>query len=69
MLELDLALAPFAKDIYPTLNADDQAIYRKLLACEDTELFSWVLQKAEPEDADLAKMIVHVLEYTKTRKT
>ncbi|MDT9121512.1 succinate dehydrogenase assembly factor 2, partial [Escherichia coli] len=31
MLELDVLLVPFVKEVYPSLDAEDQARYRKLL--------------------------------------
>jgi antitoxin CptB len=68
MLELDLALAPFAKEVYPNLNDEDKALYRKLLECEDTELFAWVLQRSVPEDTGLAKIMAQVVSYAKSEK-
>ena len=38
MLELDVLLVPFVKEVYPSLDAEDQARYRKLLECEDQDL-------------------------------
>lgn len=66
MLELDLALMPYAKEVYPTLPVEDQAIYRRLLECEDTELFSWVLQKSVPEDKELAYIMEKIINYAKS---
>ncbi len=66
MLELDLALMPFAREVYPTLSEEDQAIYRKLLECEDTELFGWILQKDRPEDKELAYIMDKIINNAKT---
>ena len=66
MLELDLALMPFAKKVYPTLSEEDQAIYRKLLECEDTELFGWVLQKDRPKDKQLAYIMDKIITHAKS---
>lgn len=68
MLELDLALMPFVKEVYPQLSEQDQAIYRRLLECEDTELFDWVLQKNKPEDQALASIMDKIINYAKTPK-
>ncbi len=68
MLELDLALMPFVKEVYPRLSPEDQAIYRRLLECEDTELFDWVLQKSIPEDKELAYIMDKIITYAKTPK-
>ena len=68
MLELDLALEPFVKDVYPVLPENEQAIYRRLLTGEDSDLFSWVLQKSRPEDKDLAMIMDKIISYAKTPK-
>ena len=65
MLELDLALMPFAEQAYAQLSRADQDIYRRLLECEDTELFGWVLQKDRPDDAELAYMIDKIIAYAR----
>ncbi len=43
MLELDLLLTPFSREVYGSLEAEEQERYRELLACEDQELFGWLL--------------------------
>ncbi|CAA0083045.1 FAD assembly factor SdhE [BD1-7 clade bacterium] len=68
MLEVDLALMPYAKEVYPSMSDEDKAIYRRLLEEEDTQLFAWVLDREKPEDPELAKMMGHILEYTRTPK-
>jgi antitoxin CptB len=62
MLELDVLLVPFVREVYPSLDDADQARYRKLLACEDQDLFGWFMQRGEPEDADLARMVRMILD-------
>ena len=66
MLEIDLALMPFAKEVYPGLADADKAIYRKLLESEDTQLFAWILQKDVPEDSELKQIMEQIIAYTKT---
>ncbi|WP_120992997.1 succinate dehydrogenase assembly factor 2 [Stutzerimonas urumqiensis] len=62
MLELDVLLVPFVKEVYPSLDAADQARYRKLLACEDQDLFGWFMERGEPEDEDLYRMVRMILD-------
>lgn len=62
MLELDVLLVPFVKEVYASLDAGDQARYRKLLECEDQDLFGWFMQRGEPEDADLRRMVRMILD-------
>ena len=68
MLELDLALGPFAKTQYELLSAEDQAIYRKLLTSEDTDLFQWVLQASKPADPELVYIMGKILAYVQENK-
>ena len=62
MLELDVLLVPFVKEVYPSLDAEDQARYRKLLECEDQDMFGWFMQREEPEDEDLRRMVRMILD-------
>lgn len=69
MLEIDLALMPFAKEVYPALPEDEQATYRRLLEEEDQDLFAWILQRSRPQDEGLAAMMDVIIEYTQKPKT
>tara|TARA_R110000868_G_scaffold27506_1_gene104253 strand:+ start:17090 stop:17344 length:255 start_codon:yes stop_codon:yes gene_type:complete len=60
MLELDVLLVPFVREVYPHLDEADRERYRKLLECEDQDMFGWFMQRNEPEDADL-KLIVRMI--------
>ena len=62
MLELDVLLVPFVREVYATLDADDQERYRKLLESEDQDMFGWFMQRNEPEDADLRRMVRMILD-------
>lgn len=61
MLELDIVLESFVKDCYLSLDPDSQALYRRLLTCEDQELFNWFLKKEPAKDAGLAAMVEIIL--------
>ncbi len=69
MLEIDLALMPFAKEVYPDLPETEKALYKKLLESEDTELFAWVLQNGRPEDEGLAMIMDKIISYAQTTKS
>ncbi|WP_287028535.1 succinate dehydrogenase assembly factor 2 [Pseudomonas sp. UBA6310] len=62
MLELDVLLVPFVREVYPNLDDEDRARYRKLLACEDQDMFGWFMQRAEPDDPDLQRMVRMILD-------
>ncbi|VFB18370.1 tpr repeat-containing protein [Pseudomonas fragi] len=48
MLELDVLLVPFVKEVYATLNDVDRECYRKLLECEDQDMFGCLWSAASP---------------------
>jgi len=62
MLELDLILKPFVEQAYRQLDEEDQHRFQRLLECEDQDLFSWFLRRAEPEDEDIRAIVKVVLD-------
>jgi antitoxin CptB len=62
MLELDVLLGPFLEEAYRDLDAADQARYRKLLDCEDQDMFGWFMQRGEPDDPDLKRIVRMILD-------
>lgn len=62
MLELDVLLVPFVREVYPQLDAEDRARYCKLLECEDQDMFGWFMQREEPQDPDLRRMVRMILD-------
>jgi antitoxin CptB len=62
MLELDVLLVPFVREVYPHLDADDRERYRKLLECEDQDMFGWFMRRDEPQDDDLKRMVRMILD-------
>lgn len=68
MLELDVLLLPYAEQAYGTLNEEDKALYRRLLACEDPDLFAWFMEHKVSDDAELMRMVQMVLDYGQSSK-
>jgi len=62
MLELDVLLVPFVREVYPDLDEVNQARYRKLLACEDQDMFGWFMEREEPADEDLRLVVRMILD-------
>lgn len=62
MLELDVLLGPFLNEVYRDLPKEDQALYRKLIECEDPDLFSWFMRNSVPSDPDHRKMVNMILD-------
>lgn len=65
MLELDLLLMPFAKEVFETLPPKDQLLYSELLEEEDQDLFGWLMERAQPEQEHLRPIIALILEHNK----
>ena len=61
MLELDLLLEPFARYRFESLSPEQQQLYQALLACEDQDLFAWLLQRQAPSDPTLEPIIEMIL--------
>lgn len=68
MLELDVLLLPYAEEAYDSLSEQDQALYRKLLECEDPDLFAWLMDHQIPADKELETAVNQVLEHARNRK-
>lgn len=62
MLELDVLLVPFVREVYASLNEVDRALYRRLIECEDQDMFGWFMQRGESEDAELQRMVRMILD-------
>ncbi|MCW2270012.1 succinate dehydrogenase assembly factor 2 [Pseudomonas sp. JQ170] len=62
MLELDVLLVPFSKDVYPTLSQEDRDLYKRLLSCEDQDMFGWFMERSESEDPELQRMVRIILD-------
>ena len=57
MLELDLILAPFVKDVYDSLEEDDILRFEVLLECEDQTVFMWFMQREHPTDPNMQRIL------------
>ena len=57
MFELDLILAPFVENVYDSLTEDDQLRFEVLLECEDQTLFMWFMQREQPTDPNMQRIL------------
>jgi antitoxin CptB len=60
MLEIDVMLMPFTENHYLTLSEDDQRAYRRLLDCEDQDIWEWLRGFKLPEDKALAEIVLKI---------
>lgn len=69
MLELDVLLGNFLEEAYINLSTEDQAVFVKLLDCNDQELFMWLTGKEKSVDPLLMSMVEKIRHHAKTRNT
>ncbi len=62
MLELDVLFVPFVEEAFADLDKEDQDSFVKLLACEDQDLFLWLMERDVPSDPDLQRIVRVILE-------
>ena len=60
MLELDLVLAPFARDCWDSLSVQEQDDFEQLLGYHDQDLYQWILGEQAPESIPLKHLIGRV---------
>ena len=60
MLEIDVMLMPFTQNHYLSLSKNDQEAYRRLLDCEDQDIWEWLRGFKLPDDEDLARIVLQV---------
>lgn len=65
MLELDVLFMPFVEEAYDNLSDENQAIFERLLECQDPELFAWFMGHEICEDQELNAMVQFILQRVK----
>ncbi|OYD24764.1 succinate dehydrogenase assembly factor 2 [Oceanimonas baumannii] len=67
MLELDVILGPFVEHEYDALSDPEQATFRRLLECDDPDLFAWFMGHDRSGDEALQAMVNYILERNQIR--
>lgn len=65
MLELDVLFAPFVEEAYDELSEEQKAVFRRLITCDDPDLFAWFMGHQKCEDPELAEMVQLMLRRVK----
>ncbi|TXR54909.1 succinate dehydrogenase assembly factor 2 [Reinekea thalattae] len=65
MLELDVLLLPFTENHFMQLNETDKAVYRRLIDCEDQDLFNWFMEKSRSPDDEIQRMVEVILAHAR----
>ncbi len=61
MLELDVLFVPFMEVAFKGLSEEDKDTFVRLLACEDQDLFVWLMRRGKSDDAQLQYMVELIL--------
>ncbi|MAZ38742.1 MAG: hypothetical protein CMF49_01355 [Legionellales bacterium] len=64
MLELDIFLMPFVKNVYQYLSHDEQVNFQAFLSCTDMELYYWLTEK-EPAPAQYLDLVNRIIQYAR----
>ena len=55
--EMDVLLERFLACDYPSLAADEQGLFEKLLEEADLDLYGWIMERAEPGNPDYLPLV------------
>jgi antitoxin CptB len=61
MRELDLLLTRWLDQSYENADASQRAVFVKLLACEDDQLWRWFIGRETPGEKDLDELVGRIL--------
>ena len=65
MLELDVLFEPFVKEAYDELSDEQKAVFRRLVTCDDPDLFAWFMGHKKCPDEELQGMVDFMLSRVK----
>ena len=65
MLELDLLLVPFTREVFDDLSSDEQLLYRGLLQQEDQDLYALLMRSDHPERGKYMSITSKILAHNK----
>jgi antitoxin CptB len=66
MLELDIILGKFLNEYFPGLSESDKTAFENLLACQDQDLFNWLVHKQIPTDPSCVHIVAQILAHVST---
>ncbi|QLB12233.1 antitoxin CptB [Bisgaardia hudsonensis] len=62
MLELDKVIMPYFKGYFDDLSDEKKAVFLRLLACTDLQLFSYFFNRVPAPDSELQNIIIDIQE-------
>ena len=67
MLELDLLLVPFTREVFDDLTSDEQLLYQGLLQQEDQDLYALLMRSDHPESGKYNPITSKILAHNKSQ--
>ena len=67
MLELDLLLVPFTREVFDDLTSDEQLLYQGLLQQEDQDLYALLMRSDQPESGKYKAVTSKILAHNKSQ--
>ncbi|MBL4794104.1 MAG: succinate dehydrogenase assembly factor 2 [Pseudomonadales bacterium] len=67
MKEVEVFLLPYLERFYFDASEGEKTLFNKLLTCEDPDMFEWFVNRAVPEDNELAEIVGIVLQRLASR--
>ena len=55
--EVEVILVPYLQRHYPALNDDKKAVFERLLACHDVDLFEWFTVRSASDDKEIKGLV------------
>lgn len=67
MLELDVLIMPFFEQCFDDLSETEQQAFIDLLACDDPDLFTWLMGHGRSENSDIAAMVDKIVTHNRSK--
>ena len=67
MLELDVILLPYFEACFDDLPPETQGIFADLLACDDPDLFAWLMGHQICPNPELADMVSRIVAFNRSQ--
>lgn len=59
--EVEVVLEPYLEDFFLDDSEQEQALFGRLLACQDADLFEWFTRRSHAEDEELDAFVDTIL--------
>ena len=67
MLELDVLLMPFFEQHFDKLSEEEQQDFVALLACDDPDIFMWLMGHGQSDVRNIAMMVDKIVSHNRSQ--